>query len=160
MLSFVGVDFLFLGCGALILAVSLTSESFIHASPTINNVAQSILLARTPLTAGIANAIIMFITFLLSLPAMIMPNNRGWLRAQGWMVVVCALFTLIIAVSIWVGTLKTRAELGAEWAKEAPLVQSLLQQRVLLSPKPTNPNSSSIISIYLKLDGYADKITV
>ena len=72
-------------------------------------------------------------TFLLSLPALFLPTNRGWLRAQGWLVVFCATFTLALGVTIWVETLQTRSALSVMWAREVPLKQSLLQQRVSLA---------------------------
>ena len=61
--------------------------------------------------AGVVNAIFVFVTFLLSLPALFLPNNRGWLRIMGWLVVVCATFTLGLGVAIWVETLGTRSNL-------------------------------------------------
>lgn len=81
-------------------------------------------------TAGVVNAIFIFVTFLLSLPALFLPMNRGWLRAQGWLVVVCATFTLGLGIAVWVDTLETRAELSEIWQRESPLIQSLLQQKV------------------------------
>lgn len=76
------------------------------------------------------NAIFVFVTFLLSLPALFLPNNRGWLRTQGWLVVICATFTLGLGLAIWVETLQTRQNLSALWGRESPLIQSLLQQKV------------------------------
>jgi hypothetical protein len=76
------------------------------------------------------NAIFVFITFLLSLPGLFLPTNRGWLRTQGWLVVVCATFTLGLGLAIWVETLQTRQSLSAVWGRETPLIQSLLQQKV------------------------------
>jgi hypothetical protein len=78
----------------------------------------------------VVNAIFIFVTFLLSLPALFLPTNRGWLRAQGWLVIFCATFTLGLGVAIWVETLQTRAALSTVWAREVPLMQSLLQQKV------------------------------
>ena len=76
------------------------------------------------------NSIFIFVTFLLSLPALFLPMNRGWLRTQGWLVVVCATFTLGLGIAVWVDTLQTRVELSEIWQREAPLIQSLLQQKV------------------------------
>lgn len=81
-------------------------------------------------TAGVVNAIFVFVTFLLSLPALFLPTNRGWLRTQGWLVVVCATFTLGLGLAIWVETLETRKHLSDLWGREPPLIQSLLQQKV------------------------------
>jgi hypothetical protein len=173
MMIFVGMDFLFAGCGGLLLGFSLLSEQSLRNSPTVNNVTQNVLLGQCPLTgttasyrnkrlsrasilrhycgasrdthhwmaqymkkntddcvAGVVNAIFVFVTFLLSLPAMFLPTNRGWLRTQGWLVVVCATFTLGLGIAIWLETLETRRNLSVLWGRETPLIQSLLQQKV------------------------------
>lgn len=129
MMFFVGFDVIFAGCGGLIMGFSLISEQSMRAQPTVGNVAPNLLLDQCPLTAGVVNAIFMFVTFLLSLPALFLPQNRGWLRAQGWLVVFCAAFTLGLGLSVWVGTLQTRRHLSDIWGRESPLTQSLLQQK-------------------------------
>lgn len=80
--------------------------------------------------AGIGNAVIVFVTFLLSIPAMILPTTRAWLKIHGYMVVVCALFTLVIGLDIWFDTLKSRSKLLDVWSAQAASTQSLLQQEV------------------------------
>lgn len=129
MMFFVGLDFLFAGCGGLLLGFSLISEQRMRESPTVNNVAENLLLGQCPLTAGVVNAVFIFVTFLLSLPALFLPMNRGWLRTQGWLVVVCATFTLGLGLAVWVDTLQTRAELSEIWQRENTLTRSLLQQK-------------------------------
>lgn len=108
---------------------SLLSEQSLRDTPTVNNVTQNVLLGQCPLTAGVVNAIFIFVTFLLSLPALFLPTNRGWLRAQGWLVIVCATYTLGLGLAIWVETLQTRKNLSVLWGRETPLIQSLLQQK-------------------------------
>lgn len=130
MLAFIGFDLLFAGCGGLILGFSLMSEATMREEQTVKNVTQNLLLGQCPLTAGVVNAIFVFATFLLSLPALFLPTNRGWLRVQGWLVVVCATFTLSLGVAIWFETLQTRQNLSALWGRETPQIQSLLQQKV------------------------------
>jgi hypothetical protein len=76
------------------------------------------------------NAIFVLVTFLLSMPALFLPTNRGWLRAQGWLVVFCAIFTLGLGLTVWASTLQTRRNLGMIWGDQTPLIQSLLQQKV------------------------------
>ncbi|KAF2785505.1 tetraspanin [Melanomma pulvis-pyrius CBS 109.77] len=129
MLVFVGMDIVFAMCGGLLMGFSLMSEQNLRANPTVANVAQNLLLDQCPLTAGVVNSIFVFVTFILSLPALFLPMNRGWLRAQGWLVVFCAMFTLGLGLSVWVGTLTTRNHLSILWGREPPLVQSLLQQK-------------------------------
>lgn len=50
MMTFVAVDFLFAGCGGLLLGFSLMSEQSMRNTPTVNNVTQHILLGQCPLT--------------------------------------------------------------------------------------------------------------
>ncbi|KAJ4356061.1 uncharacterized protein N0V89_004088 [Didymosphaeria variabile] len=129
MMFFVALDFIFAGCGGLLLGFSLMSEQRMRESPRVDNVAENLLLGQCPLTAGVVNAVFIFVTFLLSLPALFLPMNKGWLRTQGWLVVVCATFTLGLGIAVWVDTLQTRVELSEIWQRETPLIQSLLQQK-------------------------------
>ncbi|KAF2839838.1 hypothetical protein M501DRAFT_932599 [Patellaria atrata CBS 101060] len=128
-LVFLSMDFIFAATGGLILAFALMSETEMRAAPSTDTVAQHLLLSQCPLTAGIVNAIFIFVTFLVSLPALFIPTNKAWLRLQGWLLVFCSLFTLILGLTIWFETLKTRSNLESMWAKEKPLAQSLLQQK-------------------------------
>jgi len=50
MMIFVGLDFIFAGCGGLLLGFSLSSEQRLRESPTVANVAQNLLLDQCPLT--------------------------------------------------------------------------------------------------------------
>lgn len=50
MMTFVGVDLLFAGCGGLLLGFSLLSEQSMRASPTVDNVTKNLLLGQCPLT--------------------------------------------------------------------------------------------------------------
>jgi hypothetical protein len=146
MLVYLLVNFFFLGCGGLLLAFSLISEQHEKDILTLGNVASNLLLTQCPLTgmylndlfitythislAGVVNAIIVFITFLASLPALALPMNKGWLKIQGWLVVLCSFFTLTLGLVIWFDTLQTQKNLGGLWAKQSLEVQSLMQQRV------------------------------
>ncbi|KAF1812683.1 hypothetical protein P152DRAFT_458494 [Eremomyces bilateralis CBS 781.70] len=75
------------------------------------------------------NAILIFIVFLIGLPAMVMPSSTTWLRVHAGGIILCAIFTLILGLFIWFDTLTTRSKLEFIWGKETPQVQSLLQQR-------------------------------
>lgn len=85
---------------------------------------------NTDSTAAIINSIIVFVTFVLSLPGIVFSDNRFWLKLHGYLVVVCALFTLALGLNVWFETLETRANLSTMWAQQSPQMQSLLQQRV------------------------------
>jgi hypothetical protein len=50
MMVFVGLDFIFAGCGGLLLGFSLISEQSLRDTPTVNNVTQNLLLGQCPLT--------------------------------------------------------------------------------------------------------------
>jgi hypothetical protein len=150
MLVYLLVNFLFLGCGGLLLAFALISEQHEKTGLTVDNVAVNLLLTECPLTginiqllsqneanssiAGVVNAIFMFITFLASLPALALPMNRGFLKIQGWMVVMCSFFSLILGLFIWFDTLQTQKNLMGVWTQQSVEVQSLMQQRVSIFP--------------------------
>jgi hypothetical protein len=65
---------------------------------------------------------------------MVMPMTRGWLKLHGYMVVICALFTLVIGLDIWFDTLRTRQNLLVVWNAQPSATQSLVQQEVLFPP--------------------------
>jgi hypothetical protein len=82
------------------------------------------------MVATIANAIIIFVTFVIFTPAIIMPMATNWLKVHGYMVLLCAVFTLVLGLDIWYGTLQTRNNLFAVWSAVPTSTQSLLQQKV------------------------------
>jgi len=129
LLVFLAFDFLFVACGGLILAVVLMTRATQQSAQTVPFVAQNLLLEQIPLMAAGINALIIFGTFLLSIPAIVMPKHRAFLRIHGYAVVFCALFTMVIGLFIWFDTLKTKSNLAVLWAQQTPHVQSLLQQR-------------------------------
>lgn len=57
------------------------------------------------------------------------PTNRTFLKAHGYSVLVCAVFTLVIGLQIWFQTLRTGANLAAVYGNQTREAQSLLQQR-------------------------------
>lgn len=75
------------------------------------------------------NSIIMFITFLLSVPAFFMRRNRTYLKLHAWGVVLAALLTLGIGLSIWFDTLETHKNLAPIWNKQSQDIQSMLQDK-------------------------------
>ena len=151
LLTYVLMDVLFLASGALLIVFALKTEAEVAKAPTIEHVARDLLLMECPLNgqyflslhdpasilmrwiAAVGNAVMIFVTFLISVPAIIMPMTRGWLKLHGYMVVVCALFTLVLGLDIWFDTLKTRSNLNVIWNKQPNSTQSLLQQEVRTS---------------------------
>ncbi|TVY57059.1 hypothetical protein LCER1_G003114 [Lachnellula cervina] len=130
LLSYIVVDILFVLSGGLLIGFALITESEAESVPTVNTVARDLLLLRCPLNAAVGNAVMVFVTFLISVPAMVMPTTRGWLKFHGYMTVVCALFTMIIGLDIWFDTLKTRKNLALVWNQQPATSQSLLQEKL------------------------------
>jgi hypothetical protein len=128
LLSYIVVDLVFLITGGLLIIFALTVEAQNKNAPTAANVANDLLLQTCPLRASIGNAVLVFITFLFSVPAMVLPMTRGWLKLSGYLTVVCALYTMIIGLSIWFETLKSRQLLSVVWNQVPSSTQSLLQQ--------------------------------
>ena len=147
-LVFLALNFLFVCCGGLILSVSLITKASLRSNQTISNVATNLLLSRCPLTgvytevqcisqmliylqcaAATVNAIFIFITFLLSIPAITAPTRRFFLKLHGQAIVFCALFTMALGLAIWFETLTTRSNLSTLWGQQTPHMQSLLQQK-------------------------------
>jgi len=128
--TYIVLDLLFVATGAVLLGYALDARAAINAPPTIESVAVNLLLEQTPLTAAIGNACIIFFGFLVSVPAMVMTTTRGWLKFHGYMVVICGLFTLVIGLDIWIGTLRSRENLLDVWSSQPPSTQSLLQEEL------------------------------
>ncbi|KAI9699884.1 MAG: phospholipid scramblase 1 [Bogoriella megaspora] len=126
-LTFIGTNFLFLTGGALLIAFSVVSREDMKQKPSTKNVANNLLLSTCPLTASLVNAIIVFVSALTAIPALILPLNRLFLKIHGWLVVVCAIFTMVVGLVLWFDTLKTRANLNTLWGEQPASEQSLLQ---------------------------------
>jgi len=127
--TFLAADALFVLGGGLLVAVAVISKAHISTGESLQKVAQMLLLSLCPLNAAIANAVLVFITFVISLPAIIYPDNRAWLKLHAWFVVASATFTLGLGLGIWFETLRTKSNLGVVWEQQTPRVRSLLQQR-------------------------------
>lgn len=146
LLVFLAFDFLFACCGGLILGAVLMTRAAQQSTQTVQFVAQNLLLDHIPMigkllsatsarllvltviaAAGV-NALFIFATFLLSVPAIVFPTHRTFLRIHGYAVVFCALFSLTIGLIIWFSTLKTKSNLSVIWFN-TPDAQSLLQQK-------------------------------
>jgi len=130
LLTFVGVDILFVVAGALLLVFGLMMQDDISQTPTLETAARNLLLLQCPLSAAIGNAVLVFVTFVVSIPAIVIPSSRGWLKLHGYLVVVCAVYTLILGLSIWFETLKERRNLSGIWTAQPASTQSLLQQKL------------------------------
>src|SRR5690349_5410258 len=149
LVAFLGTEMLFLLAAGLLIAFPLMMHARMELPPTVDTVVEDLLLQRCPMTglphhgtyssnhfintsnlAAIANAVIMFVTFLTTIPAVLMPTSRLWLKLQGYLVFVCAVMSMIIGLVLWYDTLRTRSNLSTVWALQTQQVQSMLQQKV------------------------------
>jgi hypothetical protein len=127
LLAFIIADALFLITGAIELGFSLVVQNSMFESPTDGpQAARNLLYQRFPLTAGIINAILIFATFLSTIPGIITPT-RGWLKLSGWLVVANTLFTLSIGIFLWILSLRTKAEFFPIWSAQNDRVKDLMQ---------------------------------
>ncbi|KAK8048690.1 hypothetical protein PG994_010420 [Apiospora phragmitis] len=125
--AFMAADGLFAITGAIMMGFSVTVLNTCFDPPTEGEgAARDLLYRRFPLQAGIANAVMVFVNFALTLPALATPA-RGLLKTAGYMIAVNALFSLIIGLDLWITTLKTKQEFFEIWTSQTPQVQSLLQ---------------------------------
>merc|ERR1712000_714368 len=129
LLVFIGFDIAFLLCAVLHLLIPLYTRASVKNNMNVNNIASNLLLDDCPLTASEINAIIMFLTFLLSVPALFMQRNRVWLKVHVAGVIVAALMTLSIGLAIWYSTLEVHKNLTPVWMNQSSNVQSMLQHR-------------------------------
>ena len=79
--------------------------------------------------AAIANAVLIFIIFLSSIPALAYPKHAILLNMTLYLVIVSAVFTLVIGLRIWFDTLQTRSNLALLWSRQPTATQDLLQHR-------------------------------
>lgn len=98
-------------------------------NPTLESIPRTLLLKQFPLTATLANGVLVIITGLVAVPALLAPTSRTFLKAQIWLLIVCGIFTLVLGLNEWFQTLRTRANLNTLWGQQTVAVQSLLQQR-------------------------------
>ncbi|KUJ23540.1 uncharacterized protein LY89DRAFT_728275 [Mollisia scopiformis] len=129
LMTYVLVDLLFVAAGGLLIIFALVTKSEINGTPNIDDVAHNIFFSMCPLNAAIGNAVMIFFTFLMTVPAIVMPMTRGWLKFGGYMTVICAIFTMVIGLDIWFETLKARKNLGNIWNTLPASTQSLLQTK-------------------------------
>ncbi|KAG9248065.1 tetraspanin [Calycina marina] len=127
LLAYIASDLLFVAAGGLLIIFALIIESYDSQTMTVSNVARNLILGLCPAKAVIGNAVLIFVTFLLSIPAMVIPTMRGILKMHGYLVTVCAFFTMVLGLILWFETLEARTNLEAIFLKQSSTVQSLIQ---------------------------------
>ncbi|KAG9769821.1 hypothetical protein KCU88_g6782, partial [Aureobasidium melanogenum] len=154
LLVFIAFDIAFLGCAGLHLFIPLFTESNMKNNTNVDNIASNLLLDHCPLTgkvpfsepllstsdgavanrrfistASMANSVVMFITFLLSMPAMFLKSNRMFLKLHAWGVIIAATMTLGIGLAIWFSTLEMHKNLAPIWNTQPEATITLLQAK-------------------------------
>ncbi|KAJ9603473.1 hypothetical protein H2200_012251 [Cladophialophora chaetospira] len=129
LLVFIVFDIIFLLCAGLHLFIPLYTRMNINKNTNVDNIASNLLLDNCPLTASMVNSIIMFVTFLLSVPAFFLKRNRTYLKLHAWGVVIAAALTLAIGIEIWFSTLQTKKNLLPIWNAQPASIQIMLQQK-------------------------------
>lgn len=127
--SFIVTEALFVGTGIMIAIATVLWMNEMKNAPTTDSVARLVLISHFPMQALLANAAIILVTFLLCIPALIIPTSRTSLKIHGWFIVICAVFTLILGINEWLQTLTIRANLRTVWGEQPDKVQSLVQQK-------------------------------
>lgn len=130
LLTAIGADALFLATGAIQLGFCLVARGIRDDTPRSGQEAiRNLLYQRLPLTAGIANAALVLITFAFTLPGLA-SQGRAWLKMGGYMVTLCGVFSLCLGVVLWVQTLRVKETFAPVYLDLDDSVQSLMQTSV------------------------------
>lgn len=146
-------NLLFIGAGILELTFALIFQSRKDNTPSNGEEAvRSLLYGRFPLTAAIVNAAFIFATAILAvLPSLLMPTARGWLKLAGYLVVICAVFTMCVGLYLWIMTLRMGDEFFDIYLDQSSEIQDLMQTSVSLLDWLESPgkemNGQDILSI-------------
>ncbi|EXV00623.1 hypothetical protein X797_006340 [Metarhizium robertsii] len=123
-----GISLLFLASGCLELGFSLVVRNMMDSKPESGQEAvRNLLYQMFPLTAGIANGAATLATFAFTLLGLMSPM-RSWLKAGGYLITLCGLFTLCLGVYLWIMTLRLKDGFFPTYLELEPGVQSLVQQ--------------------------------
>jgi len=129
LIVFIVFDLVFLLCAGLHLFIPVYTRMNIKNNTNVDNIASNLLPDHCPLTASMVNSVIMFIAFLLSVPAFFKRRDRTFLKLHAWIVVIAACLTLAIGIDIWFSTLETKKNLAPIWNKQTPQIQTMLQEK-------------------------------
>ena len=130
-LTTLGLTGLFLATGGVELGASIAFKNTMDGTGPADgdDAIRRLLYERFPLLAGTVNGAFVMATAVFVGLGLLMPT-RGLLKAGGYMVTVCALFTLCVGVFLWIMTLQVKAAFSSVYLAQEPEVQSLIQQSV------------------------------
>lgn len=130
LMVYAAADALFLIMGIILLGFSIVVQNTMTEGFTDGEqAARNLMYRKFPLNAAIGNAIMVIITFLTTVPALFMKTRR-LLVISGYMVTFCTIYTLVIGISLWILTLKTKDEFFNIWVSQPSQVQELWQTSV------------------------------
>ena len=92
------------------------------------------------LAAGLANAALVFSTFFVTIPGMITPA-RIWLKIAGVMATLCAMYSMVIGLYLWILTLKTKQDFAPLWMAQTATVQDLMETTVSVAVQSSLPQT-------------------
>ncbi|PSR93827.1 tetraspanin [Coniella lustricola] len=125
--AYVLADLAFAATGGVLVGFSIIVKNTMNNAPVDGTEAvENLIYQEFPLTAGIVNGILVFVTFLLTIPAMITPT-RGWLKLSYFFIVSSALFSVILGLYMWILTLRTKEDFSPIWDKQTTQIQDLMQ---------------------------------
>ncbi|OAQ68502.1 tetraspanin [Pochonia chlamydosporia 170] len=123
-----GINALFLASGCLELGFSLVVQNQMTKAPQDGQEAvRNLLYKMFPLTAGIINGAITIGVFAFTLLGLMTPK-RSLLKAGGYLITICGVFTLCLGVYLWIMTLRLKDGFFGTYLEQEPSVQSLIQQ--------------------------------
>ncbi|KAL7951923.1 hypothetical protein V8C42DRAFT_305643 [Trichoderma barbatum] len=118
---------LFLATGAMELGFSIAAINVKNKAPVDGHDATRHLIYQNfPLTVGIVNAVFILVTFVFTIPALALVK-RNLLKISGYMITVCAVFTLAVGLYLWIMTLTLKETFQPIYAAQDSTVQSLVQ---------------------------------
>ena len=131
LLATTGLTLLFVSAAGIIMGFSVISSKMRNDITPVDGIdaARHLTYQRFPLEAGIANAAMMFLTFLLILPGLLTPT-RTLLKVSAAAISVCGLFTLCIGIFLWILTLNTTKTFMPIWKTQEQYVQGLMEDSV------------------------------
>ncbi|KAJ6781003.1 hypothetical protein PWT90_09943 [Aphanocladium album] len=130
LLTTLAINVLFLATGAIELGFCLVVKGLLDndvASVGGTEAVRHLLYRRFPLDAGIANASIILGTFVFTLLGLASSKGRAWLKLGGYLIALCAVFTLCLGVVLWVMTLRVKEQFFPTYLDQEDSVQSAIQ---------------------------------
>ncbi|KAL5606345.1 hypothetical protein BROUX41_002762 [Berkeleyomyces rouxiae] len=127
LLTAMALDFLFAATGGLMVGFSVVVKGNLRRTETTGEeLARHLMYQRWPFDAAIVNGIFILLTFLLTIPGLLIPT-RIWIKMGSFMIVINGIFTLCIGVYLWVLTLTTKADTFKIWSEQPAEVQSAME---------------------------------